>query len=483
MHIGGVWTSILTERLAHSNGGICFLRIEDTDQKREVKEAVKIISDTLDYLEIKFDEGVGRGGNYGSYTQSERADIYKAYIQKMLIEGKAYPSFMSPEDLTKMREEQEKMKLRTGLYGHWARERDLTDEQIEEYLEQGKRYVINFKSRGDYKNRIAVVDLVKGKRMLPENDLDVVILKADGLPTYHFAHIIDDHLMQTTHVNRTDEWFISTPLHLQMFEAMGWQAPNYLQPAPLQKLDNGAKRKLSKRKDPEADFRYYMEQGYQKEAIIDYIMNLLNSNYEDWRKQNPKASHRDFPFDYKKINESGALLDFVKLDNVSKNFMAILTAEEIYERLLNWAKSFDKNLEAKLVANKEKFVDIFNIERVGTDKVRKDYGKLSGIWEQIDYFFDFTPLKNEYKEITTDYLKDYNENWTKEEWFEYMKSGSEKYNYAVNGKEFDVTKHKGKISDFVNIFRILITGKTNSPDLYSIMKVLGINEVKRRFGD
>ncbi|MDR0423769.1 MAG: hypothetical protein LBH46_04260 [Rickettsiales bacterium] len=487
MHIGGVWTSILTERLAHSKtignkNGVCFLRIEDTDQKREVKEAVGIISNTLDYLGIEFDEGVGRGGDYGSYTQSERADIYKAYIQKLLIEDKAYPSFMSHDELAKMREEQEKMKLRTGLYGHWAKERDLTDEQVEEYLKQGKSYTINFKATGDCKNRIPINDLVKGKRMLPENDLDVVILKASGLPTYHFAHIIDDHLMGTTHVNRTDEWFISTPLHIQMFQAMGWQPPYYLQPAPLQKMDSGIKRKLSKRKDPEADFRYFMEQGYPKEAIIDYIMNLLNSNYEDWRKANPKTDWKEFDFDYKKINESGALLDFPKLDNITKNFVATLTAEEFYKRMLEWSKEFNSNdLYPKLVNNKEQFIKIFSIER-GGEKVRKDYGKFSKVWEQVDFFFDFIPLENNFKEITDDYLKDYNWNSTKEEWFEYMKKGAEKYGYCINQKEFDVTKHKGKMGDFVNIFRVLITGRTNSPDLYSIINVLGKSEVKNRLG-
>ncbi|MDR3289903.1 MAG: hypothetical protein LBT02_01315 [Rickettsiales bacterium] len=481
MHVGGVWSSILTERLAHSNNGVCYLRIEDTDQKREVKEAVDIISNTLDYLGIKFDEGVRRGGDYGSYTQSERSDIYKAYIQKMLVDGTAYPSFATPEELEKMRKEQEKMKLRTGLYGHWAKERDLTDEQVEENLKQNKSFTINFKSTGDYKNRVPVVDLIKGKRMLPENDMDVVILKAGGLPTYHFAHVIDDHLMQTTIVNRTDEWFISTPLHLQMFQSMGWNPPAYLQPAPLQKLDNGAKRKLSKRKDPEADFRYFMEQGYPKESIIDYNMNLLNSNYEDWRKVNGKAPYTDFPFDYKKINESGALLDFNKLDNITKNFVATLTAEELYDRLLEWAKNYNEKLFNLMDSEKAKFVSIFEIERKDTDRVRKDYGKMSGIYEQITYFFDFVPIKDEAnRAVIEDYIKDYNINRDKEEWFENIKTKALNNGFALNSKEFVVDKHRGILSDFVAIFRTKLTGMKNTPDLYGIMKVMGIDEVKKR---
>ncbi|MDR2526492.1 MAG: glutamate--tRNA ligase [Rickettsiales bacterium] len=481
MHIGGVLTSILTERLSHSNGGICYLRIEDTDQKREVKESVKIISDTLDYLGIKFDEGVGIGGNYGPYTQSERIDIYKAYVRKLLLEDKAYPSFLTTEELGKIREEQTKLKLRTGIYGHWANERNMTEEQIEYNLEQGKRFVINFKSNGDYKNKCVVNDLIKGKRILPENDLDIVILKSDGLPTYHFAHVIDDHLMGTTHVNRTDEWFISTPLHLQLFDAMGWTPPNYLQPAPLQKIDGNSKRKLSKRKDPEADFRYYMEQGYPKEAIVDYIMNLLNSNYEDWRKNNVGVSYTEFPFDYKKVSESGALLDFVKLDNIAKNFIATLSADVLYDKLRDWAENFNQELFLKLKQYKEKFISILEIERKDTDRVRKDYAKFSEIWKEVLYFFEFTPIKDDKnKTIIKDYIESYNENWTKEEWFSDMKTMAVKYGYALNNKEFIQGTHVGLLSDFIAIFRIKITGKKNTPDLYGIMKVLGKNEVIER---
>jgi glutamyl-tRNA synthetase len=382
-----------------------------------------------------------------------------------------------------MREEQTKLKLRTGLYGHWAKERNLTEEQIEANLAENKRFVINFKSNGDYKNRVAVNDLIKGKRMLPENDLDIVILKADGLPTYHFAHVVDDHLMGTKYVNRTDEWFISTPLHLQMFEAMGWQPPFYLQPAPVQKMDGNSKRKLSKRKDPEAGFQFYMQEGYPKDAIIDYLMNLLNSNYEEWRKNNVKTDFKEFPFDYKKISESGALLDFQKLDNVTKNYMATLTAEEVYEMLLAWAENYDKNLLDRMKKEKQKFIAIFEIERKNTDRVRKDYGKLSAIWNEIDYFFDFTPQKIEVDpKILSDYLADYNENWTKEEWFENIKEKALKFGYSsTGGKEQDTTKYKGNISDFVGIFRQILTGRKNSPDLYFIMKIFGKEEMAKRF--
>lgn len=498
MHIGTVWTAMTDERIAHKDGnGVFILRIEDTDQKREVEGALDAILKTLDYCDLNTDEGLRLDGkeygNYGPYTQSKREKIYKAYIKELLKRDLAYPSFMTKEELEAMREEQTKLKIRTGLYGLWAKERNLTEQQIIDNLDADKPYVIYFKSNGNFSNKIVFEDAIKGKRMLPENDLDIVILKGDGLPTYHFAHLIDDHLMGTTHVCRTDEWFISTPLHIQLFQAMGWKVPVYVQPAPICKLDNGAKRKLSKRKDPEANFLYFVEKGYPKEAVLDYLMNLANSNYEDWKKENPKATFKDFPFEIKKLGVSGALFDFKKLDSICKDFIATLTAEEIYDRLLVWANDYDKNLAIKMENQKDYFIKIFEIERKDCDRVRKDYSTLSTIWDEISYFFDFKYTiedfkrvlpnldLNEVKNIVNEYIENYDSLMQNhDDWFNRIKIMAEKHNYCINNKEFNPALHKGKIADFVAIFRYLITGRKNSPDLYSVMKVLGKDESIKR---
>ncbi|MDD2839670.1 MAG: glutamate--tRNA ligase [Rickettsiales bacterium] len=497
MHIGTVWTAMTDERIAHQSNGVFILRIEDTDQKREVSGAVEAILKSLNYMGLYNDEGLridGKEyGNYGPYTQSQRKDVYQAYVKELLKKDLAYPSFMSHDELDKIREEQTKLKIRTGLYGLWAKERNLTEQQITDNLDAGKPYVIYFKSNGNSNNKITFEDAIKGKRILPENDLDIVIMKSDGLPTYHFAHLIDDHFMGTTHVVRTDEWFISTPLHIQLFEAMNWKAPIYIQPAPIQKLDNGAKRKLSKRKDPEANFQFFIEKGYPKEVILDYLMNLLNSNYEDWKKENPKTNWKEFPFEIKKLGVSGALFDFKKLDNICKEFMASITAKELYERLLVWAKGFDKTLSEKMEKQKDYFISIFEIERKNCDRVRKDYCTLSSIYDEISYFFEFKYTEETFKmdmpdidlieveKIVNEYILNYDKLMLNhDDWFNQIKEMAKKYNYCIDNKEFNAEIHKGKISDFVAIFRYLITSKKNSPDLYSVMKVLGKEEAVRR---
>lgn len=497
MHIGTVWTAMTDERIAHQNNGVFMLRIEDTDQKREVQGAVEAILKSLNYMGLYNDEGLridGKEyGKYGPYTQSQRKDIYQAYIKELLKRNLAYPSFMTHDELEKIREEQTKLKIRTGLYGLWAKERNLTEEQITDNLNAGKPFVIYFKSNGNFNNRINFEDAIKGKRLLPENDLDIVIMKSDGLPTYHFAHLIDDYLMGTTHVVRTDEWFISTPLHIQLFEAMNWQAPIYVQPAPIQKLDNGAKRKLSKRKDPEANFQFFIEKGYPKEVITDYLMNLLNSNYEDWRKENPKTSWKEFPFEIEKLGVSGALFDFKKLDNICKDFMSTLSAEEIYDRLLIWAKEFNQTLAEKMEKQKDYFILIFEIERKNCDRVRKDYCTLSSIYDEISYFFDLKYTEETFKmdmptvdlieagKIIKEYIANYDKLMLNhDDWFNQIKDMAKKCGYCIDNKEFNAEIHKGKISDFVAIFRYLVTGKKNSPDLYSVMEVLGKEEVVRR---
>lgn len=496
MHIGTIATAMINERLAHQNNGIFYLRIEDTDLKREVEGATEAIVKGLNYCGLYNDEGLKLDGKehgiYGPYRQSERRSIYKAVIKELLKKNLAYPSFLTQEELDELRKEQTNLKIRTGLYGLWAKERNLTEEQIIDNLDAGKTYTINFKSKGNYNNNILVNDLVKGKRMLPENDLDVVILKSEGLPTYHFAHLVDDHFMGTTHVIRTDEWFISTPLHLQLFEAMNWIPPLYIHPAPIQKIEGNVKRKLSKRKDLEANFLYYIEQGYPKEVILSYLMNLLNSNYETWRMANPKEDLKNFQLSIENLGNSGAVFDFKKLDNICKDFIANLSAEELYARLLLWAKEFNTVLVEKMEKYKAKFISIFEIERKDCAKVRKDFGKLSEIYNEIAYFFEYnynlekfkTDLNNldleNVKIILNDYITNYDENLSKDEWFSNLKATALKYNYVASNKDFNPAIHKGNISDFVMIFRYLITERKNSPDLYFVMKVLGKAEVIKR---
>lgn len=485
IHIGNIYGAIIPEKFAHQNGGVFILRLEDTDTKREVEGADQLIVNALRYSGIINDEGLqsdgSEKGDYGPYVQSKRALFYKVFIKKLLLEDKAYPCFMSPDELDKMREEQTKLGIRPGCYGVWAKNRKLAEQEINERLDRGEKFVIRFKSHGNFENKIVHDDIVRGKRQLPENDTDIVILKADGLPTYHFAHVVDDYLMGTTHVTRGDEWFISTPIHLQLFQSLGITPPKYIHFSAIQKNDEGSKRKLSKRKDPEATFSYYIEKGYPKEVIMEYLLNLISSGFEDFKKQNPTKSYKDYDIDIKKLNPSGALLDFKKLDSISKDFIATLSAEELYDKLYDWAVEFDSNLAKLMEEKKDYFISIFEIERKNTDRVRKDYSKFSTIWDEIAYFFNLEENHDSSnKDIIEQFKNVYDENDTKEEWFAKMKDLAVKNGYSTNSKEFDAAIHKGTISDFIAIFRNLLTGKKNSPDLYSIMKVLGKNEVFKR---
>lgn len=497
MHIGGIYTALICERVAHQSNGVFFLRIEDTDTKREVEGATELICSSLANYGIIPDEGfdaTGREfGDYAPYKQSARREIYHAYIKKMLETGLAYPCFATPEELEKIRHEQEVSGARPGYYGRWAKYRDYPIEKVEEKLASGTPFVIRFKSNGSYNNKIVIQDGLKGKINFPENDLDIVIMKSDGLPTYHFAHVIDDYLMGTTHVIRGDEWLSSLPLHVQMFKAMGFKVPKYTHIAPIQKMDGDSRRKLSKRHDPEADVRYYDSVGYPRTAVIEYLLNLANSSFEGWRRANPNASYKDFKLELNKLSPSGALFDFVKLNNISKEIIAKMTTDEIFKNTYDWARANDEKLLKIMDENPDYVRAILSIERTGAKNSRKDIAKYSDVLGEITYFFDddfslsddakseLKSVKN-YAELVNAYIPMFNENDTKEEWFAKMQQLADQFNFAKNGKEYKAnpSAFNGDISSVVKVFRILITGKTMSPDLSEIQHVMGRDRVLSR---
>lgn len=492
MHVGGIYAALMSERVAHQSGGVFYLRVEDTDQKRKVEGAIEVISSSLSRYGIFADEGVDKAGHsygpYGSYTQSERKEIYQAYAKKLLQEGQAYPCFCATEDLDLMRKIQEKQSSRPGYYGRFAKCRTLSDDEILSKLKAGETWVLRFKSPGNNEKRMVIKDLLKGDINMPENDLDVVILKGDGLPTYHFAHAIDDHLMGTTHVIRGDEWVSSVPLHIQLFVALGWKAPKYGHYATLQKLDNGNKRKLSKRHDPEANIVYFWEKGYPEKALIEYLLNLINASFEDWRNKNPDKDAFEYPMSFNKIsNTAGALFDFQKLHSISKEVVARMTASEVYTAVLNWAKEYSPAFAEKLQNNKDYVTAILNIERNIGKKSRKDLIKWEDVESDISYFFndwqkpeldsfkDELPLNSdEMRQIGADFKAVYHKDDDKDTWFKKVQEVAEKHGFATDTKSYKASpeSYKGSIIDIANVLRVLVTGRTKSPDLYQIMQIM-----------
>lgn len=495
MHLGNLYAALTNERLAHQSGGTFYLRIEDTDKKREVEGGVEAIINALFDFGLAFDEGVtldGEKGIYGPYKQRQREKIYKAFAKKLVMEDKAYPCFCTEEDLNDIRAKQEAEKEdNLGYRGKWAKCRNLSFDEISEKINAGIPYVVRLKSRGSIENKFKFSDLVKGDIEVCENDMDIVILKSDGIPTYHFAHIIDDYLMGTTHVVRGDEWLATLPVHLQLFRETGLKAPKYMHISPLMKMDGDTKRKLSKRKDPELALSFYKKEGYVVECVMIYLMTLLNSNFEEWYDKNQDKSYKDFPFSPKKMSVSGALFDLVKLDDVSKNYISRLTADEVYNLVLDYAKEFDADFYNLLAENKEKVIEILNIGRGGA-KPRKDISKLTQIKDYISYFFDdlFNPTydfptevnEEDKKGILKDYYESYDENDDNSEWFSKIKEISEKYGYTVNMKEYkkDPDSFKGNISHVSTVIRVAVCGRVNTPDMYDVMKVMGKDKVKER---
>ncbi len=499
VHIGGLYQALVARTAASNSKGVFFLRIEDTDQKREIENGVTGIVKSLQDFDMSPDEGQisedKEIGNYGPYKQSNRKEIYEAYAKYMISMGKAYPCFATAEELDEMRKTQEAAKVRPGYYGVWAKYRNLPIDEAIEKIKAGIPYIIRFRSPGREDRRIKHKDVIKGNVDFPENDQDIVIIKADGLPTYHFAHVVDDHLMHTTHVIRSDEWLSSVPLHLQLFQEIGFIAPKYCHIAPIMKNDNGNKRKLSKRKDPEAAVSYYDEQGIPSLAVKEYLLNIANSSFENWRRQNKNADISEFDFQLNKMSVSGALFDMIKLLDVSKIVISKKTAEEVYEEGLKWAKKYNQELAKLLEKDKAYTLKILGIER-GNEKPRKDIAKWSDLKDNIGYMFDeeFEKIRGNYelqkikdKEKIKQILnicaeKYFDINDDKQTWFNKLKDLAEEFGYAREVKEFKANpeKYEAHVGDISTLIRIALTGKTNTPDLYEIIKVLGKDTVIKR---
>ena len=500
VHMGALYASFIASKMASQTNGVFYLRIEDTDQKRSIDNGVNLIIKDLKDFNIKFDEGMISetewNGEYGPYIQSERREIYWAFAKYLIENDMAYPCFCTEDDLNEIRQKQEKYKSRIGYYGRYTRCRNLSIDEALEKIKNGEKYVIRFKSPGHFDNKFKFTDCIKGSMELPENDLDIVIIKGDGLPTYHFAHLVDDHLMRTTHVIRGDEWLSSIPIHTQLFRMFNFKVPKYAHLAPLTKEENGNKRKLSKRKDPEAAVSYYHERGIPKEAVILYLATIANSNFEEWMEHNKDKDLSEFKMEFKKMSSSsGALFDLEKLLNISKNYLSKLSAKEIYDRVYNWSCEFDLEFKELLEKYKEKSISIFNIEREQA-KPRKDYSCYSDIKNQIWYMYDelfdkneknyeFQKItdKEEIKKILTTYINEYYVDSDSDAWFNKMKEMAEKLGYASNMKEYkqNPDNYKGNIADISNVLRVVLTTKSMTPDLYQIMKILGSDTIKKRF--
>lgn len=497
VHIGGLYQSLVAKMSAKKTGGVFFLRIEDTDQKRKVENGVTDIVNSLKVFDMAPDEGMISEtewtGDYGPYIQSKRKEIYQAYAKYMIEQGKAYPCFCTPEQEEERNKLQLDAKIRPGYYGVWAKCRNLTLDEMAEKIKAGVPYVIRFKSTGREDRKIQISDGIKGKITFPEYDIDIVIIKSDGLPTYHFAHMVDDHLMRTTHVIRGDEWLPSVPLHVQLFKEAGFKAPKYCHISPMMKNDNGNKRKLSKRKDPEAAVSYYDELGVPPDAVKEYLLNIANSTFENWRRQNKDANIEDFDFHLNKMSVSGALFDMVKLFDVAKIVISRYSAEKVYNDSYAWAKKYDEEL-VKLLENKDYALKVLGIER-GNAKPRKDIAKWSDLKENISYMyneefdkiteFDFgkvtdKDLANKISKLYAEKYFDINDD--KQTWFDKMKDLAEEVGFAREVKEWKAEPEKwpGHVGDISSVIRSKLTGRLNTPDLYEIIKVLGKDEVLRR---
>lgn len=500
VHMGSLLTTLIERKIPDETDGVFYLRIEDTDQKRSVENGIQGIVNDLKNFDIKIDEGViGENeqiGNYGPYIQSQRKEIYECYAKSLIERGLAYPCFCTPEEIEETRKIQELNKERIGYYGSFAKCRNMSNEERAERIKNGEHYIIRLKSPGDYEKKVVFNDLVRGKIIFPENDLDVVLIKSDGLPIYHFAHAIDDHLMRTTHVLRGEEWVSSVPVHIQLFDILGFKLPQYAHLGLVMKIDEetGAKRKLSKRKDKEAAVSYYHNMGIPVEAVKLYLMTIGNSNFEEWLNQNPNASLNDFKFNFKKMSASGSLFDLEKLVNISRNYISRLSKEEVYDKEIAWAKKFDPDFAALLEKHKEYALEMFNIERC-QKKPRKDYANFKEIKSYTWYMFDelftgdisyeFQTINDveEIKKILKLYLdKYYNENDDEQTWFERLKDLSMELGYAREVKEYkeNSDKYKGHVGDISMVLRVAMTSKAMTPNLYQIMKLFGKERVIKR---
>lgn len=492
VHIGGLYQCIINRALAKQSNGVFMLRIEDTDQVRKIENGVNQIVEALAKFDFVPDEGMisetEENGSYGPYKQSMRREIYHSYAKYLIEQGRAYPCFATPEEIDEIRKKQEAAGLRTGFYGVWAKYRDLPVDEAIARIKNGDKFVIRLRSQGREDRKIKVKDAVRGFIEFPENDQDAVLIKADGLPVYHFAHVVDDHLMRTTIVVRGEEWISSTPLHIEIFQAFGFKPPKYAQVPSILKEDDGKKRKISKRKDPEAAVDYYHKEGIPSDAVNEYLMNIINSSFEGWRRANPTKPMNEFKLELSKMGVSGAVFDMVKLFDVSKNVIARYSAEQVYSFANEWAKQYDEEL-AQMLSDKEYGLKVFGIERENSKKPRKDLSKWSDVKENIIYMYnkpesyDFDKINGEEViKVIKEYINVYNSNDDKETWFSKIKDVAEKCGYAREVKEYkaDPEKWPGHVGDISSVIRVAITGRRNTPDLYEIMNVLGNDEVIAR---
>mgnify|MGYP004520900583 FL=1 len=488
IHIGNLYGALIDERMAHQSGGSFLLRIEDTDDKRKVEGAEAMIIRALEYFGIHFDEGVtleGDKGNYAPYHQSERVDIYHVIAKSLVAQGKAYPSFATEEELSDIRAKQEAQKLTTGYYGEWAIDRKLTMDDIRAQLEAGLPWTLRLRSSAKPDEAIAIPDGIRGHVTIHPNNQDFVLLKTNGVPTYHFAHVVDDHFMRITHVVRGEEWLATLPFHIELFETLGWEHPVYCHTAHLMKIDeNGTRRKLSKRKDPEMALAFYEEKGYFPQAVREYIMTLLNSDYEEWRLANPETALEEFPVHLDKMATSGALFDMVKLEDICKETLVHLSEEEIADFVIAWAEKYQPEVHAVIAPQREDLVRLLAIGRDGK-KPRKDLVNAEQIVAFTKYFFDawFTqedaPLENipadEAQAILRDYLASYDHSDDNEAWFNKIRTITEERGYAVRPNDYkkNPEAYKGHVGDVSTVIRLAITGRRNSPDVWSIQQILG----------
>ena len=500
MHIGNFQQAVTDYILARKSNGVFYVRNEDTDQSRLKEGAVELILETLNYYNIKPDEyqdGEKIVGNYGPYYQSERKHIYQVFIKHLIEIGRAYPCFCSKEKLEETRKKQERYKQRTGYYGPYSTCRKLTLDTMIEKVKNKEPYIIRFKSYGSHDEKFRFDDLVKGRIMLPENDLDDVIMKQDGLPTYHFAHVVDDYLMGTTHVVGGEEWLSSVPRHLEMFNAFGFKPPKYIHAPLIMKNDNGKIRKISKRKDPESSMTYYREHGYPPLAVIESLMTIINTNYEEWHQHNPDKSYLDFEYSPKKMSASGGVYDLDKLKNISKTVISKMTKEELYKESYTWACTYSKELKEIIEKDKDYYMAIINIERE-QKKPRKDIGKYEDIIDNIWYMYDelYNTREKEYewinitnkeeiKNILNTYMDKYFNIDNKDSWFNGVKELTDSLGYCSNMKEYknNPDKYKGSVADISTVLRVALTTKSTTPDLYEIMSLLGEEKIRKRYNN
>ena len=496
LHFGSLFAAFVASKTA-GDDGVFYLRIEDTDKKREVEDGVFGMVNGLKDFGIIPSEGAINAtdevGAYGPYTQSRRNHIYHAYVKSLVEQGLAYPCFMTEDEISEIRKEQEAQKELPGIYGKYAKYRDITADEAQARIANGDEYVVRLKSPGKPDGRISFKDEVKGKVEMPENILDIVLLKKDGTPTYHFAHAVDDHLMHTTHVTRGDEWLSSVPIHLQLFYVLGFKAPKYAHISPIMKEDaeTGGKRKLSKRKDPEAAVSFYAEAGYPAGAVNEYLMTIANSNFEDWRRANKTDSIDKFDFKLSKMSKAGALFDMVKLHDISKTYISTMNTDEVFDAVTAWSAEYDKELNSLIMRDTDYAKRIFSIER-GNKKPRKDIGKWSEVKDYIAYFYDElfdgkydwaeNMSKDDIKAILTRYKEIYNHQSPSEDWFPQVQSLAEELGFAKSPKDYkaDPDSFMGHAGDVAGVIRVAVTGRLNTPDLYSIMQTLGEDKVKER---